>query len=893
MFTLPTIPNKSETAPAPSKPANAKPSAFASVPGPGRKGAQYSVELLEKARADSDTVLKELGSQLGGLSGAEAGSRLKRVGANEIAREKRQSVLMRLLRNVKNPLVLLLVALGVISYLTGDLRATVVIFVMVVLGVVLRFFQELRADNAAEKLQAMVSNTATLVRAGKEEEVSLKFLVPGDIIRLAAGDMVPADVRVLSAKDLFLNQAALTGEALPVEKKAAPAPADIQNPLELPNLCFLGSNVESGSATAVVILTGNRTYFGSLAASIVGQRQLTSFDLGINKFTWLMIRFIAVMVPAVFLINGLSKHNWLEAFLFAMAVAVGLTPEMLPMIVTVNLSKGALAMARKKVIVKRLNAIQNFGAMDVLCTDKTGTLTQGKIVLEKHLDVHGDPSEKVLQYGYLNSYHHTGLKNLLDEAILDHKELREHLKADEKYHKIDEIPFDFVRRRMSVVVEDDTGLNTLICKGAVEEVLSQCTRVEVKGEVIEVLPENDIKRRKLADDLNGQGFRVIALAYKQLPGGSDEPVYSVKDESDLILLGFLAFLDPPKDTAAEALKRLHGLSVDVKVLTGDNEIITTYICKQVGMPVEHLLLGSQIEAMNDTELAEAASATSVFARLAPAHKERIIRALQSKGRVLGFMGDGINDAPALKAADVGISVDSAVDIAKESSDIILLENSLLVLEQGVLEGRRVFGNIVKYIKMAASSNFGNMFSVVGASAFLPFLPMLPIQVLTNNLLYDFSQTTIPTDQVDADWLTKPRQWGIGRLLRFILFIGPISSIFDYLTFFLMLYIFNCWHNPALFHTGWFVESLFTQTLIIHVIRTNKIPFIQSWASWPLILTSLIIVAAGAWLTISPLATTLGFVPLPPLFWLYLALMLLGYALLTQVVKTWFIRRFGE
>jgi P-type Mg2+ transporter len=860
---------------------------------PGRNGAHYSVQLLEKARADTDTVLKELGSQLGGLSESEADSRLKQVGTNEIAREKRQSALLRLFGNLKNPLVLLLLALGVLSFLTGDLRATVVIFVMVVLGVVLRFFQEMRADNAAEKLKAMVSNTATLVRGGKEEEVSLKMLVPGDIIRLAAGDMVPADVRVLSAKDLFLNQAALTGEALPVEKKAAPASANVQNPLDLPNLCFLGSNIESGSATAVVIQTGNRTYFGSLAASIVGQRQLTSFDKGVNRFTWLMIRFIAVMVPAVFLINGLSKHNWLEAFLFAMAVAVGLTPEMLPMIVTVNLSKGALAMARKKVIVKRLNSIQNFGAMDVLCTDKTGTLTQGKIVLEKHLDVYGDPSEKVLHYGYLNSYHHTGLKNLLDKAILDHEELREHLKADEKYRKIDEIPFDFVRRRMSVVVEDETGLNTLICKGAVDEVMSLCTRVEVKGEVIEVLPEHDAKRRQLADDLNGQGFRVIALAYKQMPGSSDEPVYSVKDESDLILLGFLAFLDPPKDTATEALKRLHSLNVDVKVLTGDNEIVTSYICKEVGMPVEHLLLGSQIEAMSETELAEAASATSVFAKLAPAHKEHIIRALQGKGHVLGFMGDGINDAPALKAADVGISVDSAVDIAKESSDIILLENSLLVLEQGVLEGRRVFGNIIKYIKMAASSNFGNMFSVVGASAFLPFLPMLPIQVLTNNLLYDFSQTTIPTDEVDADWLTKPRQWTIGKILRFILFIGPISSIFDYLTFFMMLYVFNCWHNPALFHTGWLVESLFTQTLIIHVIRTNKMPFIQSRASWPLILTSLIIVAAGAGLTVSPLANTLGLVPLPPRYWLFLAIMLLCYAILTQVVKTWFIRRFGE
>jgi Mg2+-importing ATPase len=576
-----------------------------------------------------------------------------------------------------------------------------------------------------------------------------------------------------------------------------------------------------------------------------------------------------------------------------MAVAVGLTPEMLPMIVTVNLSKGALAMARKKVIVKRLNAIQNFGAMDVLCTDKTGTLTKGKIVLEKHLDVNGDASEKVLHYGYLNSYHHTGLKNLLDQAILDHEELEERLKAKEKYKKIDEIPFDFVRRRMSVVVEDETGLNTLICKGAVEEVLSQCTRVDVKGQVIPVEREHDAKRRQIADDLNGQGFRVIALAYKEMPGASDDPVYSVKDESDLILLGFLAFLDPPKDTASEALLRLHGLNVTVKVLTGDNEIITAYICKEVGMPVEHLLLGSQIETMSEPELATAASATSVFARLAPAHKERIIRALQSQGHVLGFLGDGINDAPALKAADVGISVESAVDIAKESSDIILLENSLLVLEQGVLEGRRVFGNIVKYIKMAASSNFGNMFSVVGASAFLPFLPMLPIQVLSTNLLYDFSQTTIPTDGVDADWLTKPRQWTIGRILRFILFIGPISSIFDYLTFFIMLYVFKCWNNPALFHTGWFVESLFTQTLIIHVIRTNKIPFIQSRASWPLIVTSLAIVAVGAWLTVSPLATTLGFVPLPPSFWLFLAAMLLGYALLTQVVKTWFVRRFGE
>ncbi|MEI7450885.1 MAG: magnesium-translocating P-type ATPase [Desulfomonile sp.] len=859
---------------------------------PGGNGAHFSEQLLEKARKDNDAILKELESRLSGLSVAEAKARVKRYGLNEIAREKRQSPLMRLLDNVKNPLIILLAALGVLSYLTGDVRATVVIFVMIVLGVALRFYQEMRADNAAEKLKAMVNTLATVVRDGKEAEIALKLLVPGDIIRLAAGDMVPADVRVLTAKDLFLNQAALTGESLPVEKKANPASPDVQNPLELHDICFLGSDVESGTATAVVIHTGDQTYFGSLATSIVGQREQTSFDKGVNKFTWLMITFIAVMVPAVFLINGLSKHNWLEAFLFAMAVAVGLTPEMLPMIVTVNLSKGALAMARKKVIVKRLNAIQNFGAADVLCTDKTGTLTQGKIVLEKHLDVHGHDSERVLNYGYMNSYYQTGLKNLMDEAILDHGQLEEDLKVNTDYRKIDEIPFDFQRRRMSVIVEDKQNQHILICKGAVEEIMRLSPRVEVEGEVLEVTPEHDAHRKLLVQELNAHGFRVVAVAYKVMPGDDDEPHYTLQDESDLTLLGYMAFLDPPKDTAMEALKRLNALKVDVKILTGDNEIITAYICKQVGMPVDKILLGSQIEALSETELAEAASVTSIFAKLAPAQKEHIIHALQSKEHVVAFMGDGINDAPALKAADVGISVDSAVDIAKESSDIILLENSLLVLEQGVLEGRRVFGNILKYIKMAASSNFGNMFSVVGASAFLPFLPMLPIQVLTNNLLYDFSQTTIPSDEVDADWLTKPRKWTIGEIQRFILFIGPISSIFDYMTFFIMLYVFNAWNNPALFHTGWFVESLFTQTLIIHVIRTNKIPFIQSWASWPLIFSSLIIVSVGAWLTVSPLAETLGFVALPPLYWLLLTFMLLCYAFLTQLVKTWFYRRFG-
>ena len=853
---------------------------------------KVSDQLLEKAREESDAVLKELESQSSGLSAAEAESRIKRDGLNEIAREKRQSPLMRLLDNIKNPLVILLTALGILSYLTGDLRATIVIFVMVLLGIVLRFYQEMRADNAAEKLKAMVNTTATVIRDGEVAEVPLKLLVPGDIILLAAGDMVPADVRVLAAKDLFLNQAALTGESMPVEKKPAPVSDEIRNPLELPNICFLGSNVESGTASAIVIHTGDKTYFGSLAASIVGQRVLTSFDKGVNKFTWLMIRFIAVMVPSVFIINGLSKHNWLEAFIFAMAVAVGLTPEMLPMIVTVNLSNGAIAMARKKVIVKRLNAIQNFGAADVLCTDKTGTLTQGRIILEKHLDVRGNPSARVLHYGYMNSYYQTGLKNLMDEAILNHGNLNEALQVDEKFRKIDELPFDFQRRRMSVILENDQNQQILICKGAVEEIMRLSTHVEINGEILEVTSEHDEHRKRRVKELNEDGFRVIAVAYRMFPGDNDEPHYTVKDETDLTLLGYMAFLDPPKESAMEALKRLKTLNVDVKILTGDNEIITAYICKQVGMPVDKILLGSQIETMSEPELAEAASVTSIFAKLAPSQKERIIHALQSKDHVVAFMGDGINDAPALKAADVGISVDSAVDIAKESSDIILLENSLLVLEQGVMEGRRVFGNITKYIKMAASSNFGNMFSVVGASASLPFLPMLPIQVLTNNLLYDFSQTTIPTDQVDADWLTLPRKWTIGEIQRFIILIGPISSIFDYVTFFVMIYVFNAWSNPTLFQTGWFVESLFTQTLIIHVIRTNKIPFIQSRASWALIISSFIIVSVGAWLTVSPLAETLGFVTLPPLYWLILAMMLVCYVLLTQVVKVWFYRRYG-
>ncbi len=866
--------------------------------GSGRKnGFQVSKKLVDAARTDVTTALTQLNTTTNGLSSQEVETRLEEYGPNVVAKEKRQTWLMRLWDNVKNPLVILLIVLGVISFLTGDLRATVIILLMVLLGILLRYFQESRADSAAEALQAMVSTTATVIRDGKRQEIPLKDLVPGDIVTLSAGDMVPADVRLLSVKDLFLNQSTLTGESLPVEKTPAVVDESAQNPLEMGNLCFMGSNVESGTGIAVVVLTGGETYFGSVASSIAGKREQTSFDKGIASFTWLMITFMLVMVPLVFLFNGLSKHNWLEAFLFALAVAVGLTPEMLPMIVTVNLSKGAIVMSHKQVIVKRLNSIQNFGAMDTLCTDKTGTITEGKIVLEKHLDVKGNPSDRVLHYGYMNSYYQTGLKNLMDEAILDHRNLNDELQVDENYCKIDELPFDFQRRRMSVIVETvlPTGeeQQILICKGAVEEIMRLSTHVEINGEVLDVTPEHDEHRKRRVQELNSEGFRVIAVAYRQFPGVNDEPHYTIQDESDLTLLGYMAFLDPPKSTAPEALSKLNEHSVAVKILTGDNDVVTRYICQQVGLPVERILLGSEIEEMSAEQLKEAAETVSVFAKLSPSHKELIIRALQSRGHVVGFMGDGINDAPALKAADVGISVDSAVDIAKESSDIILLENSLLVLEQGVMEGRRVFGNIIKYIKMAASSNFGNMFSVLGGSLFLPFIPMLPIQVLTNNLLYDFSQTAIPTDNVDPEWLKKPRKWDISGIRRFILYIGPISSIFDYATYFIMLYVFNSWANPALFHTGWFVESLFTQTLIIHVIRTNKIPFIQSRASKQLLFASLAIVAVGAFLPYSPLAGALGLTPLPPLYWLLLAGMLVCYVLLTQVVKSWFYRRFGE
>jgi Mg2+-importing ATPase len=867
-------------------------------------------ELLELARLDVEHVLSRLDSSAEGLSHAKVEARLRQYGHNVVAHEVRKNILVQLLQRLRNPLNLLLLTLASVALFMGDHEAALIIFAMVALSVGLAFAQEHRSDKAAQALRAMVHTTASVLRkhpvrkAGAPEkvtshaapgadtrEIPIHLLVPGDVIHLSAGDMVPADLVLLVAKDLYVNQAPLTGESMPVDKYAGPAGDAGKDPLQLRNVCFMGTNVISGTAVGVIALTGRRTYFGQLAETISEERALTGFDLGVNRFAWLMIRFIVVMAPLVLLINGLTKGNWIEALLFAIAVAVGLTPEMLPMLVTVNLAKGALALSRKKVIVKRLNAIQNFGAMDILCTDKTGTLTQDRIILEKHVDLSGRTNDKVLEYAYLNSYYQSGLKNLLDVAVLKYTEIHERLQPASEFRKIDEIPFDFARRRMSVVVEGQDR-HFLICKGAVEEVFGVSSKGEENGNLFDLDETHLHKLKAVSNELNADGFRLIAIAYKEIHD-RDAP-YTIEDESDMVLLGYIAFLDPPKESASLAISKLNHHGVQVKILTGDNDIVTRKICKDVGLHVDRVVLGSEIEHLSPLQLADLAEQAQVFAKLSPMQKAAVIDALHRKGHVVGFLGDGINDGPALKAADVGISVDTAVDIAKESADIILLDKSLLVLDIGVIEGRRVFGNIIKYIRMGASSNFGNMFSVIGASAWLPFLPMAPVQVLTNNLLYDFSQTAIPTDNIDEEYLAKPRRWEIGNIAHFMLFIGPISSIFDYLTYCMMYFLFDA-NSPAkasLFQTGWFVESLLSQTLIIHIIRTNRIPFFESRASVSLILTSLTICAIGVWLPYSPFARALGFTPLPNLYWLLVTLMLCCYLTLTHFTKVWFHRRFG-
>lgn len=858
------------------------------MPQDSKPSIQVSPEVIAAAMQQGDALLASLGTSAQGLSQAEATARLRRAGPNEVAQDKPQGWPLRLLKIVRNPLVILLVGLSSISFATGDARAGTVMAAMVVLSVALRFIQEARADTAAAKLKAMIHVTATAMRDGREKELPLRDLVPGDVIHLSAGDMIPGDVRVLSSKDLFVSQGSLTGESMPVEKVHDAATVPAASPVELNNICFMGTSVQSGTATAVIISTGPKTYLGAMADTIAAEPPLTSFDLGLERFTWLMIRLMCLMVPLVFVINGLTKQDWKEAFFFAMAVAVGLTPEMLPMIVSVCLSKGALAMSRKKVIVKRLNSIQNFGGMDVLCTDKTGTLTEDRVVLQRHCNVAGRETDDVLLLGYLISYFQTGLKNLLDRAILDSKHF--HSKATvEKHKKLDELPFDFERRMMSVLVREPDGKCTLLTKGAPEEVFRRCTHFELDGDIEEMKPGLIEGLKKEYESLSREGFRVLAVASKDMAGVT---ACSLQDEAALTLRGYVAFLDPPKQSARVALAALQKSGISVKILTGDNDLISRKVCRDVGLSDEPFLLGADVEKMSDAELGTAAKEATLFARLSPAHKQRIIQILRGEGHVVGFMGDGINDAPALRAADIGISVDTATDIAKESADLILLEKDLMVLEGGVMEGRKVFANILKYIRMGASSNFGNMFSVLGASAFLPFIPMAPIQVLTNNLLYDFSQIPIPVDAVDEEQVARPRPWNIDEIKHFIVFLGPISSIFDYTTFFAMLYLFHCW-DPArasVFQTGWFVESLMTQTLIIHVIRTNKIPFLQSRASVPLTLTTLSIMAFGAWLPYSPLGPPLGLAQLPMLYWPVLLLTLVSYMGLTQLMKVWLLRK---
>ena len=867
-----------------------------------------SASLISIAQGNVDEVLHLFETELEGLSEPEAKRRLDKYGLNEIAREKKVAWYVQLLKTVTNPLSILLIVLAIVSLFTGSTTAALIIFIMVLFGGLLRFSQEFKSNKAAEKLREMVSTRASVSRkkdakeptysakdatgTTKGKQIEVKLLVAGDIIFLSAGDMIPADVRLIEAKDLFLSQSTLTGESLPAEKHVDLSDRNEKNPLELANLCFMGTAVVSGSGTAVVVETGGHTYLASLAKTVSGSKPRTSFDKGVNGVTMLLLRFMLVMAPLVFVINGIFKKNWVEAFTFGLSVAVGLAPEMLPVIVTANLAKGAIAMSDKKVIVKNIDAIQDFGSMNILCTDKTGTLTQDKIVLQRHLDPYGQESTDVLKYAYLNSFYQTGLKNLLDIAVLEHNQELESLEIEKNYQKFDEIPFDFVRRRMSVVIEEIGKQHVLICKGAVEEVLKVCTQLKVNDQVEAMDDTAHAKVVDLQKALNSDGLRVIAVAYKVMP--PDQAHYAINDESDLILLGNIAFLDPPKDSAAEAIKALKRSGVDVKIITGDNEIITRKICKDVGLSVQNILLGSDIEALSDDKLAEVAATTTIFAKFSPTQKAKVIQVLRKKGNIVGYMGDGINDAAALREADVGISVDTAVDIAKESADIILLEKNLLILESGVMEGRRTFANIIKYIRMGTSSNFGNMFSVLGASALLPFLPMQPVQILINNLLYDFSQTGIPFDDVDREDLAKPPQWKIDNIQRFMTFIGPISSVFDYATFALMWFVFGATtrDSQALFQTGWFVESLMTQTLIVHVIRTSKIPFFQSRASLPMLMITATIMGIGLYLPFSPLASSLGFVPLPAIYFVWLALILTSYCILTQFVKTWFIKKYG-
>jgi P-type Mg2+ transporter len=876
----------------------------AAVKAAGKGAAAVHAAVAQEAFRANDELRAARDATPGGFDEEQIETRLHRDGPNEVSHEKPPHWSQQLLRAFKNPFIIVLLILAVVQVVVtpDDLSGPIIIAVMVSISVLLSFSQEYRSSRAAENLKAMVRNTATVTRRASDGhseriEVPVGELVSGDIVHLAAGDMVPADMRLLAAKDLFISQAILTGESLPVEK-LAPTLAQIKehglqashdNPLDLTTVCYMGTNVVSGTASAVVVATGSRTYLGSIARTLTGQRVQTSFDRGVKSVSWLLIRFMLVMVPIVLGIQWF-KHGFFEALLFALSVAVGLTPEMLPLIVTANLAKGAIAMSKRKVVVKRLNAIQNFGAMDVLCTDKTGTLTLDKIVLERHLDLNGEESEDALEYGYLNSHFQTGLKNLMDKAVLAHRDLEGTVS---RYRVVDEIPFDFQRRRMSVVLANGDGQHLVICKGAVEEMLAICAS-ERDGDAI--VPMTDARRREIkamTRHLNEDGLRVLVVAIKHEPPVTH--TYGVNDESEMTAIGCLAFLDPPKDSAATAIAALHHHGVEVKVITGDNESVTRKICHEVGLDVTHSAQGRDIEPLDDAALDEMVRRTTIFAKMSPLQKARVVKSLQRQGHTVGFLGDGINDAPALREADVGISVDTATDIAKESADIILLEKNLMVLEEGVLEGRVTFGNIMKYIKMTASSNFGNVLSMLIASAFLPFLPMLPLQVLVLNLLYDISQLSIPFDRMDDEYLRKPRKWDAGDIGRFMVWIGPASSVFDMTTFLLLWFVFGA-NSPAhqsLFQSGWFIESLLTQTLVVHMIRTRKIPFLQSSAAAPVLGLTTAIIVIGMLLPYTAVGAKIGMMEMPPVYFAWLALTVLAYCALTQLVKVMYTRRYAR
>lgn len=885
------------------------------------------VKALDEAQNSLETILAKFQSSLSGLTQENAQARIETYGKNEVAREKVPSAFMQLLMAFNNPFIFVLLVLAIVSFVTDywlplqkgeetDVTGIFIILIMVTLSGLLRFWQEFRSNKAAEALKSMIRTTATVLRRPHKDmnperyEVPLNEIVPGDIVYLSAGDMIPADIRLIESRDLFVSQAVLTGESIPVEKydtlgavtqktsdEVNSSEISKDNILDVNNVCFMGTNVVSGTATAIVVATGSDTHFGSLAKSIVGSRAETSFDRGVNSVSWLLIRFMLVMVPIVLLINGFTKGDWGEAALFALAVAVGLTPEMLPMIVSANLAKGAVGMAKRKVVVKRLNAIQNFGAMDILCTDKTGTLTQDKIILEHHLDINGQLDPSVLELAWLNSYYQSGMKNLMDKAIIRFAEEKTNVKkvGVGLYKKIDELPFDFVRRRLSVVVQNGEDNHLMICKGAVEEMLSISSYVYENGQYLPLNEERKQALIELAHNYNRDGFRVLAVGVKDIDGRDAKDQYSVQDEKALAIRGFLTFLDPPKESAYEAISALNEHGVGVKVLTGDNEIITIKVCREVGLEPGVPLLGAEIEKMDDAQLKEQIEQRTIFAKLTPLQKSRIIRLLQENGHTVGFLGDGINDAPALRDADVGISVDTATDIAKESADIILLEKSLMVLEQGVVCGRETFGNIMKYLNMTASSNFGNIFSVLVASAFLPFLPMLAIHLLIQNLLYDISQLSLPWDKMDDEFLQKPRKWDAQNIKRFMIWIGPTSSIFDITTYALMWFVFgaNSVEAQSLFHSGWFIEGLLSQTLVVHMLRTQKIPFIQSTAAFPVIVMTMLIMAVGIYIPFSPMGSLIGLEPLPWSYFPWLIATLLSYCVVAQLMKRIYIKRFGQ